>query len=160
MSDSGLRKKTRWSFVALLCVVALVIPASTVADNGKWWDVDPEEETPSPYYDSILYSEIPPKLREIEVNSNRVQVDVIGQSAGGRNLFLVTLSDPQAMGRLGQYQAIRNTMLKDPEKAQEMIDKFGDFKVPVFINGSIHGGEYPGTDAAIRLIETLAYEDS
>ncbi len=64
------------------------------------------------------------------------------------------------MGRLGRYQAIRNTMLKDPEKAQEMIDKFGDFKVPVFINGSIHGGEYPGTDAAIRLIETLAYEDT
>ncbi len=85
---------------------------------------------------------------------------MIGQSAAGRNLFLVTLSDPQAMGRLGQYQAIRNTMLKDPEKAQEMIDKFGDFKVPVFINGSIHGGEYPGTDAAIRLIETLAYEDT
>ena len=64
------------------------------------------------------------------------------------------------MGRLGQYQAIRNTMLKDPEKAQEMIDKFGDFKVPVFINGSIHGNENPGVDAAIRLIETLAYEDT
>jgi hypothetical protein len=64
------------------------------------------------------------------------------------------------MGRLGQYQAIRNTMLKDPEKAQEMIEKFGDFKVPVFINGSIHGNEYPGVDAAIRLIETLAYDDS
>jgi hypothetical protein len=107
-----------------------------------------------------LYSEIAPKLREIEVNSNRVKVDVIGQSAGGRDLFLVTLSAPEALGRLGQYQAIRNTMLKDPEKAQEMIDKFGDFKVPVFVNGSIHGGEYPGTDAAIRLIETLAYGDS
>jgi len=160
MSDSGLRKKTRWSFIALLCVVALVIPASTVADNGKWWDVVPEEENPSSEYDSILYSEIPAKLREIEVNSNRVQVDVIGQSAGGRNLFLVTLSDPQAMGRLGKYQAIRQTMLKDPEKAQDMIDKFGDFKVPVFINGSIHGGEYPGVDTAIRLIETLAYEDT
>jgi len=41
-----------------------------------------------------------------------------------------------------------------------MIDKFGDFKVPVFINGSIHGNEYEGVDAAIRLIETLAYGDS
>jgi len=128
--------------------------------SGPWWDVTPEEENPSPNYDSILYSEIAPKLREIEKNSNRVKVDVIGQSAGGRNLFLVTLSAPEAMGRLGQYQAIRNTMLKNPEKAQEMIDKFGDFKVPVFINGSIHGNEYEGTDAAIRLIETLAYGDS
>jgi len=34
-------------------------------------------------FDSILYSEIAPKLREIEVNTNRVEVDVIGQSAGG-----------------------------------------------------------------------------
>ncbi|GAB6907297.1 conserved hypothetical protein [Desulfosarcina cetonica] len=128
--------------------------------QGKWWDTDCENENPSWGYDSILYCEVGPKLREIEKNSNRVKVDVIGQSAGGRNLFLVTLSDPKAMGRLGKYQAIRKTMLKDPEKAQAMIDKFGDFKVPVFINGSIHGNEYPGVDAAIRLIETLAYGNS
>jgi hypothetical protein len=128
--------------------------------QGPWWDVTPEPENPSPYYDSILYSEIPALLRELEVNSNRVKVEVAGQSAGGRNLFLVTLSAPEAMGRLGQYQAIRQTMLKDPEKAQEKIDKLGDFKVPVYINGSIHGDEYPGTDAALRLLETLAYGDS
>ncbi len=144
----------------LTCVVIMLVAGTVAADPGPWWDVEPEEENPSPFYDSILYSEIAPKLREIEVNSNRVKIDVIGQSAGGRNLFLATVSAPDAMGRLGKYQAIRNTMLKDPEKAQEMIDKFGDFKVPVFVNGSIHGNEYPGTDAAIRLIETLAYQDT
>lgn len=147
--------------LALLLVMAVSAMASPAQGpgQGKWWDVEPEPENPSLHYDSILYSEIAPKLREIEVNSNRVKVDVIGQSAVGRDLFLVTLSDPQAMGRLGKYQAIRNTMLTDPEKAQEMIDKFGDFKVPVFINGSIHGDEYAGVDASIRLIETLAYSD-
>ena len=65
--------------------------------------------------------QVGPRLREIEKRSNRVKVDVIGQSAAGRDLFLVTLSAPEAMGRLGKYQAIRKTMLKDPEKAQEMI---------------------------------------
>ncbi len=156
----------RFYIMALLCASLLVIPIGALASpaqlqgSGPWWDVVPEDENPSPYYDSILYSEIAPKLREIEVNSNRVKVEVIGQSAGGRDLFLVTLSAPEAMGRLGQYQAIRQTMLKDPEKAQEMIDKFGDFKVPVFVNASIHGNENPGVDAAIRLIETLAYEDT
>ncbi len=161
--EKGFKRKLPGFLLVILCVFALIVPASAAASSatqGKWWDVEPEEEVPSPYYDSILYSEIGPRLREIEKNSNRVKVDVIGQSAGGRNLFLVTLSAPEAMGRLGQYQAIRNTMLKDPEKAQAMIDKFGDFKVPVFINGSIHGGEYPGVDAAIRLIETLAYGDT
>lgn len=161
------KMQMRYYFLAILCLTMLIAPASVMASpptapptQGPWWETVPEEENPSPYYDSILYSEIAPTLREIEVNSNRVKVDVIGQSAGGRNLFLVTLSSPEAMGRLGQYQAIRQTMLKDPEKAQEMIDKFGDFKVPVFINGSIHGGEYTGVDAAIRLIKTLAYEDT
>jgi hypothetical protein len=154
--------------ILVLCLVLIVVPSvAVVAGNsgsggggGKWWDVDPEPELPSPDYDSILYSEVAPRLREIELNSNRVKVDVIGRSAGGRNLFLVTVSDPQGMGRLGRYQAIRTTMLKDPSKAQEMIEKFGDFKVPVLINASVHGGEYPGVDAAIRLIETLAYDDS
>jgi hypothetical protein len=167
MLKKGLKAPIFWYLLVIVCISALILPTTLLAgksksssSQGKYWDTIPEEEIPSPYYKSILYSEIGPKLREIEKNSNRVKVDVIGQSAGGRNLFLVTLSDPQAMGRLGQYQAIRNTMLKDPEKAQEMIDKFGDFKVPVFINGSIHGNEYPGVDAAIRLIETLAYGES
>jgi hypothetical protein len=155
----GLKKKSPQFYLLFLFILFLFMPTNGVA-GGPWWDVEPEEENPSPYYDSILYSEIAPRLREIEVNSNRVKVDVIGQSAGGRNLFLVTLSDPSAMGPLGQYQAIRNTMLKDPEKALDMIDDLEGFKVPVFINGSIHGNEYTGVDAAIRLIETLAYEDS
>jgi hypothetical protein len=159
-------KNKCWRIFALLLVIvflgALAVPAgarSPSQGNGPWWVVTPESEVPLPY-DGYLYSQIAPKLREIEQTSNRVRVEVIGQSAGGRNLFLVTLSAPEALGRLGQYQAIRQTMLKDPEKAQEMIEKFGDFKVPVFINGSIHGNEYPGVDAAMRLIEKLAYDNS
>ena len=94
------------------------------------------------------------------LDTNRVHVEVIGQSAGGRNMFLVTVSDPQTLGRLGPYKAISQTMLKDPALAQEMIDQFGDFKVPFFVNASIHGTEYAGVDAAMRLIETLVYEDT
>ena len=167
MSTIRINSSIFWCLLVVACVSILILPTTLLAgksesssNQGKYWNTVPEDENPSPYYDSLLYSEIGPKLREIEVNSNRVKVDVIGQSAGGRNLFLVTLSAPEAFGRLGQYQAIRNTMLKDPEKAQEMIDKFGDFKVPVFLNCSIHGNEYPPTDACMQLIETLAFEDT
>ena len=101
------RTRMRYYLMAIVCVSLLVFPIGALASSaqpkgsGPWWEVVPEEANPSSQYDSILYSEIAPKLREIEVNSNRVKVEVIGQSAGGRNLFLVTLSDPQAMGRLG-----------------------------------------------------------
>jgi len=150
--------------LAFMLVFGLAVPTGAVAapkaGTGAWWDVVPEPEVPATQYDSILYSELAPMLREIDLASNRVQVEVIGQSAGGRNLFLATIAAPEAMGKLGAYKAIANMMLEDPEKAQEMIEELGDFKVPVFINGSIHGNEYPGTDAAIRLIQTLAYDDS
>ena len=160
------RKSMRFTILVFVCIALLVTPAVAMAvpaadqDPGPWWEVTPEPNEVPLSDNGYLYSQIAPKLREFEQTSNRVRVEVIGQSAGGRNLFLVTLSAPEALGRLGEYQAIRQAMLKDPEKAQEMIDKFGDFKVPVFINGSIHGNEYPGTDAAIRLIEKLAYDDS
>jgi hypothetical protein len=94
------------------------------------------------------------------LDSNRLHVEVIGQSAGGRNMFLVTVSEPQTLGRLGPYKAISRTMLQDPALAQEMIDQLGEFKVPFFVNASIHGTEYAGVDAAMRLIETLVYEDT
>jgi hypothetical protein len=159
--DSRTRKQHLWRTVAILCTVALLMPASVVAGGSGRGPVDLEGDDNLPVsYDAIPYSEIAAKLREIESNSNRVKVDVIGQSAGGRDLYLVTLSDPEAMGFLGKYQAIRHMMLTDPEKAQDMIEQFGDFKVPFFVNASIHGTEYPGVDAAIQLIETLAYEDS
>jgi len=128
---------------------------------NNWWEVMAEEEIPSEYYDSILYSEIAPKLREIQLNSNKlIKVEVIGQSAGGRNLFMVTISKPGEEGRFGHYQQLRKMMLRDPEMALSKLDEFESFKIPFFINGSIHGDEYPGTDACIRLIEKLAYEDS
>ncbi len=162
MIRHGQRKSREWLFMTMVCVLA-ILPTGAVAvpsAQAPWWEVAPEAENPSPHYDSILYSEIAPRLRQIMLDSNRVQVEVIGQSAGGRDMFLVTLSDPQTLGRLGPYKAISRTMLKDPALAQELIERFGDFKVPFFVNASIHGTEYPGVDAALRLIETLAYEDS
>lgn len=145
--------------VVLLLAFASVAPAAEPGTVGNWWDVTPEPFEVPLSDNGILYSQIAPKLREIEMASNRVRVEVIGQSAGGRNLFLVTISDPQALGRLGQYQAIRQAMIRDPEHAQDLIDRFGDFKVPFFINGSIHGGEVTGTDAAMRLIEEFAFSN-
>jgi hypothetical protein len=158
-------RRSWWGMLIVIGFLIALLPAGALAnpledDGGQWWIPTPEPNEVPLSDNGYLYSQIAPKLREFETTSNRVRVEVIGQSAGGRNLFLAIVSAPEALGRLGQYQAIRQTMLKDPEKAQEMIDKFGDFKVPVFVNGSIHGGEVTGVDAIMRLIEKLAYDDS
>ena len=93
-----------WYFVVIVCVTLLAVPVGVMASR------------PASPRDLIPYEEIAPTLYEIESNSNRVQVEVMGQSAGGRDLFLVTVADPQSIGRLGKYQALRHLMLKDPEK--------------------------------------------
>ncbi len=151
--------------LALICVLTVVPTAAVLAGGGgsgggNWWEVVPEPEIPSPYYDSILYSEIAPRLREIQLNSDRVEVEVLGQSAGGRNLFLVTISDPDTIREWRRYKAIRWMMLRIPTWAQRMVERHCDFKVPVLINAGVHGEEYVPVDAAMGLIETLAYGES
>jgi hypothetical protein len=81
----------------------------------------------------------------------------MGKSPQGRNLFLVTVADPSTGDRFGNFNQIRNLMVKDPEAAQALLDSDIALKIPVFINAGVHGNEYTGVDAVIRLIETLAY---
>ncbi|WP_246943820.1 M14 family zinc carboxypeptidase [Bacillus pinisoli] len=111
------------------------------------------------HYDFLKYSKIGEKLQEIAKKSNRITVEVKGQSSQGHDLYVVTVSDPSAKGKYGHIQALRKQMFKNPEKAQAWIEKNPDFKVPVMINSSIHGTEYVGTDATIQLIERLATQN-
>jgi len=152
----------RQALFILLATVLVLCFVAPVALAGPYWTVPADyDEVHAGYSEFTYYSEIAGILREIETTSNRVQIEVIGQSADGHDIFLAIVSDPSAGGRLGRYQAFRNLMLRDPEKAQEMMDKGNaDFKVPIHIHGSIHGSEQPGTDAALRMLETLAYEDT
>ncbi|WP_077328777.1 M14 family zinc carboxypeptidase [Virgibacillus siamensis] len=109
-------------------------------------------------YDYTPYSEIPGILDEIEKNSNRVSVEVIGESAGGHKLYSVTIAEPSlGNGKYGNWNMIKKKMIENPVKAQKWIEKHPDFKVPVLVNGSIHGDEYVGTDAVLRLVEHFAY---
>ena len=149
-----------------LVVVTLLVGTSAFAQTepihgGQYWEEKDIEEVENPYYDMIMYSEIEAKLQEIEIASDRVQVEIIGKSGtAGYDLYQVIVAEPSAFGRLGEYQAFYQMMIHDPEEAQSMIDAGMDFKALVYINASIHGDEAPGVDAAIMLIETLAYENT
>ena len=52
---------------------------------------------------------------------------------------------------------VRDEALESPRKAQRTLDKVGDkVKIPIFVQGGIHGNEYEGVDAAIDVIERFA----
>jgi hypothetical protein len=151
-------RKTNRSLAIVVALLGMLAVPSVASAQGAWWNTTPEVNKDLPP-GLTPYHEVAPKLREIERRSNRVQVEVIGQSAQGRDLYLVTVSEPSAHGRFGRYKALRNLMLRDPAAAQERAAEFEDFKVPVFVNGSIHGNEWEGVDASLALIERLAFAD-
>jgi hypothetical protein len=152
-SEVGGGAEGAWSPEQILAEYGLV-------EGGRdYWDTPPETDQ-AENRGFMPYWQIGPRLREIELESDRVQVEVMGQSVLGRNLLLVTVSSPDESGELiGRYAAIRNLMLRDPDRALARADLWQDFKVPIFVNGSIHGNEEPGVDAIMRLIERLAFDD-
>jgi hypothetical protein len=158
-------KKIVGILLALVVAISLVgtsaFAETEPINRDKYWEIEDIEERENPYYDMIMYSEIGAKLREIEVTSDRVKVEIIGKSGtAGYNLYQVIVSEPSALGRLGEYAALSQMMMKDPEGAQSMIEEGMDYKAPIYIYSTPHGNEAPGVDAAIMLIETLAYENT
>ena len=105
------------------------------------------------------YSEIPEILEELNA-SERVLVQIIGQSAGGHDLYLATVADDTVLDNLDDYKEFANLTVENPEGARDKVDKGFDYKATIFITGSIHGDEMMGADACLDLIELLAYEDT
>jgi Zinc carboxypeptidase len=93
-------------------------------------------------------------------SGGRMTVEVIGRSALGRNMFLVTINELSTQNQRRDYanwRALDALSRSRPEVAQQLLDQMGgNVKVPLMIQGGIHGNEYEGVDANMRLIERLA----
>jgi hypothetical protein len=105
----------------------------------------------------IQYSDVAARLNDIASRSDRVSVRVLGESAGGRDLYLATVADPDTNVR--RSMELRQLMVEDPAAARKLLAKFPRTPVPLFLNCSIHGNEYEGVDACIATIERLAFTD-
>ncbi|MFB5196552.1 M14 family zinc carboxypeptidase [Neobacillus sp. KR4-4] len=158
--------KKKKTVAGLLAVGLLTSSPWTVgfAEGPKWTNVNAYEEQDgslfnSENYDFVNFSQIGEKLNAIQKQSNRVKVEVRGKSADGHPLYVVTIADPTTQGKFGKIQSLRKQMFKNPSKAQDWIANNPDFKVPVMINGSIHGTEFVGSDALLQLIERFATQN-
>ncbi|WP_223594529.1 M14 family zinc carboxypeptidase [Neobacillus bataviensis] len=162
-----MKKNTKKKAAASVLAVSLIsmVPWSTgFAEGPKWTNVNTYEEQDgskfnSENYDFVKFSQIGTKLNEIAKQSNRMKVEVRGKSADGHPLYVVTIADPTTQGKFGKIQALRKQMFKNPGKAQDWIAANPDFKVPIMINGSIHGTEFVGSDAVLQLIERFATQN-
>ncbi|MFD0827680.1 M14 family zinc carboxypeptidase [Neobacillus sp. M.A.Huq-85] len=158
------RKKTVASLLTIGLFTTTIPFTASFAEGPKWTNVNVYEEQDGSKFNSetykfVKFSQIGAKLKDIEKQSNRVKVEVRGTSAKGNPLYVVTIADPTTQGKFGKIQALRKQMFKNPGKAQDWIESNPDFKVPIMINGSIHGTEFVGSDAILQLIERFAKQN-
>ncbi len=102
------------------------------------------------------YHGIAPKLNALQSIGDRVSVEIAGRSAGGHQLYLVTVTAPESSREAREQERMRELIENSPSTAARDKRIKAEYKTPVFINNNIHGNEWEGTDAALKLIEKLA----
>lgn len=115
-----------------------------------------EEEDASLRLGLAAYHDLRPRLSAVEQSSDRVSVEVLGTSTEGRDLLLVTLTAPESEAQARLQERLRERITAQPAQAAADRGLARSYKLPVFVNANIHGNEWEGTDAALRLIEDYA----
>ncbi|MEU3788717.1 M14 family zinc carboxypeptidase [Streptomyces fructofermentans] len=102
------------------------------------------------------YHGIAPRLNALQRLGDRVSVEVVGRSAGGHRLYLVTVTAPESAAGARAQERMRDLIENEPAAAAGDPGVRRSYKTPVFFNNNIHGNEWEGTDASLGLIEELA----
>jgi len=167
-------RSSRCGIVAFATAVALLLPrASAQAAIEPPWCGTPmndaaenlpdgtEPTDPVGSFPHIPYYAIRCTLEDLAARSDgRMDVQVASSSALGRELYVVTINALDTVERRRAFQTwqeVRRVALDDPARGQALLQSAGGaIKVPIFIQGGIHGNEYEGVDANMQLIERLA----
>jgi hypothetical protein len=105
--------------------------------------------------DLIGYADLAPKLNTWMKQSDRISVQVVGQSSEGRDLYLVTVTAPEKSGETKRQTDWRDLIKHAPDKAARDTKLQQDYKAPIWFSANIHGNEWEGTDAELSYIESL-----
>ena len=118
------------------------------------YDHDPADKS----YPAELsgYADLAPQLNDLMERSDRVSVQVVGESTLGRDIYLVTVTAPERANETRKQTSYREMIQHEPRKAATSKKLKEEYKTPVWFSSNIHGNEWEGTDASMDYIEELA----
>ncbi|WP_371580602.1 M14 family zinc carboxypeptidase [Streptomyces sp. NBC_01314] len=144
-------------------LTAPVADLADAADSGRGYPreqvLSPDPENPGDKSIKLgltPYHAIAPKLNALQGLGERVSVEIAGRSAGGHRLYLVTVTAPETARQARDQARMRELIESAPQLAAKDRTVKKSYKTPVFFNNNIHGNEWEGTDASLKLIERLA----
>ena len=109
-------------------------------------------------YDYIAYQDLQKELENYARKSERIQLEITGKSYDGNDLYTVTITEPKER-EIPQYSDLKSLMDNNPSEGQKWIGKNVNVKCPILIHASMHGSEFVGTDAVLKLIERFGFEE-
>jgi hypothetical protein len=119
-------------------------------------EIFPEDATDRSYFgDLIGYADLAPRLNELMAQSDRVSVQLAGESTLGKDLYLVTVTAPETAAETRRQTAWREMIQNEPAKAARDAQLKARYKKPIWISANIHGNEWEGTDGSLNYIEDL-----
>lgn len=154
-----MKKKSLLAALLSVGLLGSIIPPSAIAADTTTETERKHSLFNAEKYDYLVYDDLKETLETFEKESKRVNLDITGQSASGKDLYTITIADTDNKNSEKQYKKLRKLMSEDPEQAQSYLKANPDVKAPILIHASIHGSEFVGTDAAIRLIERFGFEN-
>jgi len=146
----------RFAIPVLLAFSSLFVPTSSTALPGLPTSIEVPAEAPSvskllgfepgqrhPYHHELLAF-----YRQLAAGSDRVRIETIGRSHGGREQVLVYFANPDRLGRIHEIRADRRRASVE-----------GDGPPVVWLGYSVHGNEASGASAAVVMAWYLAHSD-
>jgi hypothetical protein len=179
-----LRMRTAVTVALVVAASAIGISAPAGAQQAPPWNGEPISPGLGPTYGEewcasaagenvpqkpplalIPYAAIACTLEQFQAEAEdadvppRMEYEVIGQSAAGRDIYGVVvnaLETAEQQRNFERWQQLRELMFTDPATAQSLLAGWGqNVKLPIFIEANIHGGEREGTDAMMQVIRDL-----
>ncbi|NHC44262.1 M14 family zinc carboxypeptidase [Motilibacter aurantiacus] len=118
------------------------------------WPVDADDASIA--IGVVPYHEIAPRLNALQAAGDRVSAGVVGKSSSGYDIYAVTVTWPETAAEARQQERWKREIENEPAQAQDDARLKAGYKTPLFVNANIHGNEWEGTDAALRVIEEFA----
>ncbi len=143
--------------IRALCLIAALVGTSSIAASAEQRRItSPKEEFGHALGDDYFlanYRQLATYWRKLERESNRMKVEVIGESEEGREMLMAILTAPRNLRRLDRFREIsRRLTLAEGLTENEAQKLAAEGKAVVWIDGGLHGTEVL---CAQQLMETV-----
>jgi len=115
---------------------------------------------PGDDYKLASYDQMEAFYRQLAAESDRVELRVIGESALGRPLFLLTISTPENLANQERYRSISEQLARARVGGEEAERLAADGKAVVWIDGGLHATEVAHAQMTPLLAHRVATEES